>query len=87
MQYAAPTWKALQVSYADGDPRQIQSRCIHIPVQVSSSRACRVQGPFRSSSSMSGWDGRLFFHPEGKWVKKGFVENKDKREKHFSNLL
>lgn len=42
---------------------------------------------FGSRSCTSGWDGRLFLHPEGKRVKKAFVVNKDKQEKHFSNLL
>lgn len=86
MQDAAPMRRALHVSQSGGDPSQIQSRYIHTPIEVSNSRACRVQETFRSSSCKSGWDGRLVFHPEGKGVEKGFVENKDKQEKHFSSL-
>lgn len=48
-----------------------------MPVQVSSSTACRVQEAFKSSSCTSDRDGRSFLHPEGKGVGKGFVENSE----------
>lgn len=62
-----------------GPTSQIQNRHFLMPVQVSSSTACRVHEVFKGSSRTSDRDGKSFFHPEGKGVGKDLLKIESKQ--------